>query len=52
MSNDNCVHEAVVDYQKEYYRLTKENALLQRENTDLKETVIRMCKWLFTKGVN
>ena len=53
MASDNLLKgEATPNYEEEYQRLCKENSLLQKENADLKETVIRMCKWLFTKGVN
>jgi hypothetical protein len=38
------------DYEREFYRLIKENAQLKEENDELRKTIIEMCKNLFVKG--
>ena len=41
-----CI-DAQPDYKNEYHRHVKIIENLERENTDLKRTIVNMCKWLF-----
>lgn len=35
------------NYEQEYYRHIKIIKKLEKENTELKNTILNMCKWLF-----
>ena len=40
------------DYQEEYYRLISEVKFLRKENLELKETILEMCKKMFRESEN
>lgn len=50
MCKEACENEAMPNYQEEYYRLTSEVKFLRRENLELKETILGMCKKMFRES--
>ena len=50
MSKEACENEAMPNYQEEYYRLTSEVKFLRKENLELKETILGMCKKMFRES--
>ena len=49
-TDNRCVCEEIPNYESEYYRQEELIAKLYSENKALKDTIIGMCKTLFTKG--
>lgn len=47
--NKELTEACIPNYEREYYRITKENAQLVAENNILRKTIIEMCKNLFVK---
>lgn len=52
MAKEACKKEVMPNYQEEYYRLTSEVKFLRRENLELKETILGMCKKMFRESEN
>lgn len=52
MCKEACENEAMPNYQEEYYRLTSEVKFLRKENLELKETILGMCKKMFRESEN
>ena len=51
-NSNKCENEVMPDFQEEYYRLTSEVKFLRRENFELKETILGMCKKMFRESEN
>ena len=49
-NSNKCENEAMPNYQEEYYRLTSEVKFLRKENLELKETILGMCKKMFRES--
>lgn len=45
-----CSCDCHPDFEREYYRLIEEVKKLENENCELRETILGMCKTLFTEG--
>lgn len=52
MAKEACEKEAMPNFEEEYYRLTSEVKFLRRENLELKETILGMCKKMFRENEN
>ena len=52
MCKEACENEDMPNYQEEYYRLTSEVGFLRKENLELKETILGMCKKMFRESEN
>lgn len=52
MAKEACEKEAMPNFEEEYYRLTSEVKFLRRENLELKETILGMCKKMFRESEN
>lgn len=48
--NIKAVAECRPDYEREYYRLIDVVKHLENENVELRETILGMCKSIFSKG--
>lgn len=52
MNEETCKYESQPNYEAEYYRQLERNCRLERENDELKATILGMCKTLFRGSVN
>ena len=49
-NSNKCENENMPNFQEEYYRLTSEVKFLRKENLELKETILGMCKKIFRES--
>lgn len=52
MSEKECELKNCIDYESEYHRLIDEVEYLNKENLELKETILGMCKKMFKGSEN
>ena len=50
MDKKACEKEAMPNFEEEYYRLISEVKFLRKENLELKETILGMCKKMFRES--
>ena len=51
-NSNKCEKESVPNFEEEYYRLISEVKFLRKENLELKETILEMCKKMFRESEN